>query len=178
MRQYNYHASESSVAALRRLRGPWARVHIIDTAVTVVLADEQAVIIQVEAADVEDAFEAFRLQALVDPTPMVYGEPAPAFTTAGNDVVIFTGATWSEPNGATIDPVIRGDSVIHFSGHPGQISETADVVCLTSDAVVIASPDGVGWLIRTALKPYALEVVTDPDAVRKFLQERGYTTEG
>ncbi len=174
MRQYKYQATEETYEVLRRLRGAWARMHVADTAITVVLADGTGVCIQVEAADVEDAFEAFRLTASVDPSPMVYGDVVEAFVGAGNDVVVFTGATWSEANATTRDPIISETAVVHFSGHPGQISETAEIVCLTSDAVVIASGAGVGLLIRTGLKPYSLDVVRDPALVRTFLLERGY----
>jgi hypothetical protein len=177
LRQYKYQATEETYEVLRRLRGKWSRLHEADTAVTVVLDDGTGVIIQVEAADVEDAFEAFRLTATLDPSPMVYGEVDDAFAEGGNDVVVFTGATWSEPNAATVDPIVSQGSVIHFSGHPGQISDTAEIVCLTSDAVVIATTSGVGMLIRTGLKPYSLDVVRDPAEVRKFLLERGYNSE-
>ncbi len=149
-------------------------MHVAETAITVVLSDGTGVCIQVEAADVEDAFEAFRLTASVDPSPMVYGDAVEAFAEAGNDVVVFTGATWSEANATTRDPVISQTAVVHFSGHPGQISDSAEIVCLTSDAVVIASGSGVGLLIRTGLKPYSLQLERDPDVVRTFLLERGY----
>jgi len=178
MRQYKYHASPASVEALRKLRAPWARLHVLDTAVTVLLADETAVILDVEAADVEDAFEAFRLRAVHDPTPMVHGEPVADFTTPGNDVVLFTGATWNEPRGTMTSPMINAPGSMVFSGHPGQLSETAEVVCLTTDAVVIASSAGAGALIRTGLKPYSLQLVRDPAEVRAFLRERGYEAEG
>ncbi|MBU6367179.1 MAG: hypothetical protein KJT01_13285 [Gemmatimonadetes bacterium] len=174
MRQYRYQASDATVEAMRRLRGAWARLHVIDTAVTVVLADETAVIIDVEAADVEDAFEAFRLRAVHDPTPLVYGEPVTDFTAPGNDVVLFTGATWSEPGSTMTTPMISAPGAVSFSGHPGQLSEHAEVVCLTTDAVVIASAEGAGVLVRTGLKPYALQLVRDPAEVRAFLRERGY----
>jgi hypothetical protein len=174
MRQYKYQATDATVEAMRRLRAPWVRLHVIETAVTVVLADETAVIIDVEAADVEDAFEAFRLRAVHDRTPMVYGEPEPALAAPGNDVVLFTGATWSEAGGTMTTPMIRAPGAVSFSGHPGQLSEQAEVVCLTTDAVVIASADGAGVLIRTGLKPYALQLVRDPEQLRAFLRERGY----
>lgn len=177
MRQYNYQATTETYEVLRRLRGKWDRMHRAETAVTVVLDDGTGVTIQVEAADVEDAFEAFRLTATVDPQPMVYGEAVEGFADGNNDVVVFTGATWSEPNGSTVNPIVSKESVIHFSGHPGQISATAEIVCLTSDAMVAATPSGVGLLIRTGLKPYSLDVVRDPAEVRKFLLERGYNSE-
>ena len=152
-------------------------MHVSETAVTVVLADGTGVCLQVEAADIEDVFEAFRLTASLDPSPMVDGDVMEAFAQPGNDVVVFTGATWSEPGAQTRDPIISETGTMHFSGHPGQISETADVVCLTSDALVVANATGVGLLIRTGLKPYSLEVVRDPAAVRAFLVERGYMGE-
>lgn len=176
MRQYNYQATTESLEALRKLRAPWVRLHIIDTAVTVLLADGTGVIVQSESADVEDAFEAFRLAAMHDPNPMVYGDPIETFDAPGNDIVVFTGATWSEPNGQLKDPLIKETAVMHFSGHPGQLSETAEIVCLTTDAVVVAAANGVGLLIRTGLKPYSLEVVRDADKVREFLMQRGYAS--
>lgn len=159
------------------LRGGWSRMHVAETAVTIVLADGTGVCIQVEAADVEEAFEAFRLTATVDPAPMVYGESVSAFSTSGNDIVLFTGATWSEAQAQTRDPIISQSGAVSFSGHPGQLPESAEIVCITTDAVVIASAAGVGILIRTGLKPYSLQVVHDPAAVRTFLIERGYSTD-
>ena len=176
MREYRYHATDDTIAALRKLRGAWSRLHVIDTAVTVVLADGIGVCIQVEAADVEDAFEAFRITASVDPTPMVYGEVDDEFAEGGNDIVVFSGATWSEPGAQTTSPVVSKNAAVNFSGHPGQISESADMVCLTNDAVVIATTKGTGLLIRTGLKPYTLDVVRDAQDVRKFLIERGYVS--
>ena len=177
MRQYKYFAPDDAIAALRALRGAWSRLHHAETAVTIVLDDGRAVIIQVEAADVEDAFEAFRLTAMIDPSPMVYGDAVEGFAQAGNDVVVFTGATWSEPSGQLRDPLISQTAVMHFSGHPGQVPESAEIVCLTNDALVVATPHGAGLLIRTGLKPYSLDVVRDPAAVRGFLLERGYSSD-
>ena len=177
MREYHYQATEETIAALRKLRGAWSRMHVADTAVTIVLADGVGVCIQVEAADVEDAFEAFRLTATVDPSPMVYGDAFDAFVAGGNDIVVFSGATWGEPGAVTRDPIVNQSSTVAFSGHPGQISESAEMVCLTSDAVVVANTAGSGLLIRTGLKPYTLDVIHDPQLVRTFLLERGYAAE-
>lgn len=178
LQQYKYQATDETYDVLRRLRGVWTRMHVAETAVTVVLGDGSAVCIQVEAADVEGVFDAFRLTASIDPSPMVYGEPVEAFASGGNDVVVFTGATWSEANATTRDPIIASTAAVHFSGHPGQIPDSADIVCLTSDALVIASSDGVGMLVRTGLKPYSLEVVRTRQAVQDFLLERGYNADG
>jgi len=177
MRQYHYQATDETYENLRRLRSAWSRMHVAETAVTVVLADGSGVCVQVEAADVEDAFESFRITASLDPSPMVYGVAEDAFAAPGNDVVVFTGATWSEPGAQTRDPIISETAVMHFSGHPGQISDSAEIVCLTSDALVVANSSGVGMLIRTGLKPYSLEIVRDPALVRTFLVERGYVGE-
>jgi hypothetical protein len=64
---------------------------------------------------------------------------------------------------------------MHFSGHPGQLSETAEVVCVTTDAFVIAASDGSGVLIRTGLRPGSVEVERNPEKVRTFLVDRGYS---
>ena len=177
LRQYDYQATDESLSALRRLRGAWSRVHIAETAVTVVLADGFGVCIQVEAADIEDAFEAFRLTATLDPAPMVYGDAMSAFAEPSNDIVLFSGATWSEQNAETREPIVAKTAVVSFSGHPGQLPDSAEIVCITTDAVVVATAAGVGMLIRTGLKPYSIDVVHDPAAVREFLIERGYSTD-
>lgn len=145
------------------------------------LADGSAVRVQVEGADVEDAFEAFRLEAFVDPSPEGVAEAAGDFAAGGNDVVLFTGATWSESGAARIVPgivesPITPDSVVHFSGHPGQLPESAEIVCITTDAIVIATGQGTGVLIRTGLKPYSLDVIRDAEVIATFLRERSYTT--
>lgn len=174
MRQHKFQATDETYDALRQLRGAWVRMHVIETAITVVLADGTGVIMQVEAVEVEDAFDAFRITAMHDPSPMVYGVPVENFIAAGNDVVVFTGATWSEPGAVLKDPLVKETGVMHFSGHPGQVSDTAEIVCLTSDAMVVATSTGIGMLIRTGLKPYSLEIVDDADKVRQFLLDRGY----
>ena len=177
LRQHKFQATDDTYEALRKLRGAWSRIHVIETAVTVVLVDGTAVVIQVEAVDVEDAFDAYRITAMHDPSPMVYGVPVENFIDAGNDVVVFTGATWSEPNAVLKDPLVKETGVMHFSGHPGQVSDTAEIVCLTSDALVVATSTGIGMLIRTGLKPYSLEIVHDVSQVRQFLLDRGYHTD-
>jgi hypothetical protein len=54
------------------------------------------------------------------------------------------------------------------------VSDTAEIVCITTDAFVVASPTGVGLLFRTGLKPESIEIVSDADEVRAFLMQRGY----
>lgn len=177
MHEYRYQTSESAVEALRTLRGAWAALFVTERAVEVRLTNGRGVRIDVEAADVEDKFEAFRLNATVDTVSDVGVEDVSAFADGNNDVVLFTGVTWSEPGAAVTGGGAGPDAVVHFSGHPGQLSDTADVVCITTDAIVVASPRGVGLLVRTGLKPYSLQVIRDRATISEFLFERGYQSE-
>lgn len=138
------------------------------------LRDGDAVRIGIDTADVEGVFDAFRLRAEVEPTPGILGVPVEDFIDEGNDVVLFTGVTWSEPHGAMSGEGLREGSAMHFSGHPAQLSESAEVVCVTTDAVVIASTASRGILFRTGLRPGSIEVERNPEKVRAFLMERGY----
>ena len=199
MREYRYFATEDTVEALRLLRGPWIAYRVERNAFTVRLADEVEVRIDVDGADVEPQFEAFRLTAvsgLTSPLPPEGRGPAtfreaPDFAVGRNDIVLFTGATWIE--GGVADTMGSGaariassdgvslsgvEQTVQFSGHPGQISETASAVCLTTDAMVIASPIGTGFLVRTGVKPYAVEVSDDAGEIARFLAMRGYVEEG
>lgn len=182
MREYRFQATDTTVESLRRLRRSWVGFTVSELAFSVTLDDGTGVRIQVEAADVEDAFEAFRIEAIDDPSPESTSEIAGDFGLGGNDVVLFTGATWSESGARPTDESLAGTelaagSSMGFSGHPGQLSETADVVCLTTDAVVIAASTGAGLLVRTGLKPYSLQVERDATVISKFLRERGYQSE-
>lgn len=155
---------------------------VSEGAVEVRLADGSGVRIVVEAADVEDKFEAFKLHACADAVADVGMEDVSAFAEGGNDVVLFTGVTWSEPVADVVGADLAGSAlapgaVMHFSGHPGQLSETADVVCITTDAFVVANPRGVGLLVRTGLKPYSVQVIRDRATISEFLFERGYQSE-
>ncbi len=151
------------------------------------MADGAVVRVQVEPADVEDLFEAFRIEA-VNATDAAGAfdverafEDAGDFAAGGNDIVLFTGVTWSEPGAAIADNAtaslaVPAGSTMHFSGHPGQLSETADVVCVTTDAIVIAASTGEGLLVRTGLAPNTLDVVRDREVIARFLQDRGYAS--
>ena len=182
MREYRFQATDETVESLRRLRRGWMGFTVSDLSFAVTLDDGTGVRIQVDAADVEDAFEAFRIEAIDDPTPDATNEIAGDFALGGNDVVLFTGATWSESGAQPTTESLAGTALpaassMGFSGHPGQLSETADIVCLTTDAIVVAASTGTGLLVRTGLKPYSLEVVRDRDAITKFLRERGYQSD-
>lgn len=177
MREYRFQATDSTVTELRRLRAEWAGFHVEEKALVVALEDGRVIRVQVEAADIEDEFEAFRLEAFhvkgKDAVTTVGFEPPVDFAEGDNDIVLFTGATWSEP-GSVVNGATDATATMTFSGHPGLLSETAEVVCLTTDAIVIAAKTGNGMLVRTGLAPNTLDVVRDRDAIAKFLVERGY----
>ncbi|HYD53771.1 MAG TPA: hypothetical protein VEA99_14135 [Gemmatimonadaceae bacterium] len=195
MREYRYLATESTVEAMRLLRGAWVAYRVEQGAFTVRLADDLEVRIDVDGADVEPEFEAFRLAAVSGSAamlPPVRGSgafrPAPDFAVGRNDIVLFTGATWiegpgdgaGEGAGAARLAAAVGEregttgQTVQFSGHPAQISESASAVCLTTDAMVIASPIGTGFLVRTGVRPYAVQVSDDAGEIARFLAERGY----
>jgi hypothetical protein len=176
MREYRFLATEVTQEALRLARGVWHGLTIEEMAVTIHLVTGEAVRIETEAADVEDAFETFRLNARIDATPTPPTDAAGEFGLGRNDVVLFTGATWTVTDPEVLGVELREGAAMHFSGHPGQLAEDADVVCLTTDAIVIATITGTGLLIRVGLKPGAVDVVQDQTAIAAFLVERGYST--
>ena len=141
------------------------------------LEDGRVIRVQVESAEIEDDLEAFRLEAFhvkgKDAVTTVGFEAPVDFAEGDNDIVLFTGATWSEP-GSVVNGASEPDATMTFSGHPALLSETAVVVCLTTDAIVIAAKTGNGLLVRTGLAPHTIDVVRDRDAIAKFLLERGY----
>ncbi|MCA0374168.1 MAG: hypothetical protein LCH84_00770 [Gemmatimonadetes bacterium] len=147
---------------------------VADHEVTVILRDGRAVRLGIDTAEVEALFDAYRIRAEVEPSPGILGVPVEDFIEGGNDVVLFTGVTWSEPHGAMTGEGLREGSSMHFSGHPAQLSQSAEVVCVTTDAVVVASGAGRGILFRTGLRPGTVEVERNPEKVRAFLLERGY----
>jgi hypothetical protein len=174
VREYRFQATSETIEALRRLRAAWRGMTTAEHEITVVLVSGEAVRISIDTADVEGLFDAYRLRADVDSTNGVFGVPVEDFIDGGNDVVLFTGVTWSEPHGGLNAEGLTEGSSMHFSGHPAQLSETAEVVCITTDAIVVASSAGRGMLIRTGLRPGSIEVERNPETVRAFLLERGY----
>lgn len=145
-----------------------------------------------EPVDVEGVFDAYRVSASVNPVPRTFEEldgdtpkdwPAGPVIAPGslaegsNDVVLFTGVSWSEPLAHALSEDLAPDAVISFSGTSMQLTETAEIVCITTDAFVAASTSGEGILVRSGLKPESVQVIADQDEVRKFLIERGYANE-
>ena len=175
MREYRFLATEETQEALRLTRGVWHGLTIEEMNVTIHLVTGEAIRIEAEAADVEDAFEAFRLNARVDSKAAPPSDAAGEFGLGRNDVVLFTGATWTVTNTEALGVELRDGAAMHFSGHPGQLAEDAEVVCLTTDAIVIATITGTGLMIRVGLKPGSVDVVSDQTAIAAFLLERGYS---
>ena len=197
VRQYRHEVTDETIAVLRLLRERWAGIRVEPSQVTIRLGDAREISLEVEGADPEPGFEAFRLSAASSSNEaehvhhLARGRPpfraAPDFAVGRNDVVLFAGATWIEGtdaqsgesvssriSGPSMRPLLGRNPIFQFSGHPGQIPESAAAVCITTDAVVIATPVGTGFLIRTGLQPYMLEATDDPVTLDGFLRERGY----
>lgn len=174
MREYRFQATAESIEAFRKLRHAWRGLVTAEHELTVILREGEAVRIGIDTADVEGLFDAYRLRAEVVENPGLLGVPVEDFINDGNDVVLFTGVTWSEPHGGMNATGVKEGAAMHFSGHPQQLSETAEVVCITTDAFVVGSSAARGMLVRTGLRPGSLEVERNPDKVRAFLLERGY----
>lgn len=177
MREYRFLATAETQEALRLARGVWHGMTISENAFTMHLVSGEAITVETEAADVEDAFETFRLNARVDATPAPPSDAAGEFGLGRNDVVLFTGATWTvtDPE-AQLGVELREGAAVHFSGHPGQLAEDAEIVCLTTDAIVVATTTGTGLMLRVGLKPGAIDVVQDQEQITAFLLERGYSS--
>jgi hypothetical protein len=168
MRHYRYEATERTLDALRLLRRAWLDFVSEPEAVTVRLRDGGAVRVGVDRADVEEGFEVIRLVASEVEPPGSDGREASALALGGNDVVLFAGATWMN------EAENRDGQIIQFSGHPGQIPEDADAVCITSDAVVVASSVGTGVLVRVGVRPGTIELTEDREEIARFVTGRGY----
>ncbi len=189
MRDYRWEATDATLDALRRLRAPWAGYIVGVLSFTVLLADGDTVRVEMEPVDVEGVFDAHRVSASVNAVPKTAAELdgdmpkdwptepviAPSsFALGGNAVLTFSGASWSEPTDPALVSQLGLAAVMTFSGASSSLSDTAEIVCITTDAFVVASSTGEGILVRSGLKPESLECVDDPTEVRKFLVARGY----
>jgi hypothetical protein len=187
MREYRFQSGDENIELFRRLRGAWRDVQATDHTVTVRLADGTAVRLEVDRHDIEPGFAAVCLVA--DP---LTGDDAHAdlpdatvldttdLGLGGNDVVLFTGATWLATTSVTsADERVDTsgmEAVLQQAGTPADVPETAEAVCLTHDALVIASPVGTGCLIRIASIAGRLEVITDRAVIAAFLTMRSYSS--
>lgn len=190
MREYRFQTGEENVEHFRRLRGAWRDVQWTHQVVLVRFPDGTALRIAVDRHDIEPGFAAVCLVAdhLTDANAHAPLPDADVIETSdlglgGNDVVLFTGATWLAPASiAASDPVLAPlpdgfEAVVQQAGIPTEIPEHAEAVCLTNDAVVCASPIGTGCLIRIASIAGRLEVITDKTTIAGFLTTRGYVSD-
>jgi len=187
MREYRFQAGDENIELFRRLRGAWRDVQATDHTVVVRLADGSAIRLEVDRHDIEPGFAAVCLvaDALTDAqahAELVGGErmDTPDLGLGGNDVVLFTGATWLSATAVTSEDARVDTSgmeaVLQQAGTPADIPETAEAVCLTHDALVIASPVGTGCLIRIASIAGRLDVITDRAVIAAFLTMRSYAS--
>ena len=78
--------------------------------------------------------------------------------------------TWLERR-----PDLGPDHTIQYSGIPGlEIPVEAVAKCDFTDAVSVTTEDS-GLIVRLALRPGWLELVSAPDEVARFLELRGFT---
>ena len=174
MREYEFVSTEATIEVLRRLREPWAGYETDRSALRVRLNDGTTIRVDVDGTDLERQFEAFRIEANIEKSPVEIAPLATPFGGGTNDVVLFRGETWIEtPERA--EPEFRSeDTIIQFSGRPGQHTESASAMCVTTDAVLIVSVEGTGVLVRTGAVPYRVEIVEDRLEIARFLRQRGY----
>ena len=170
LRTYSFIADTDSLEALRRLRGGWAAWEMAEGEFRVRLRDGGTVRAHVDRAEIEPGFEVSCLVADFLPEDSAIPSRDSAFTSFGNDVVVFRGVTWIEPR-----PDLGPDHSIQFSGTPGiEVPDSAVAKCDFTDAIAIASDQGA-LVVRIALRPGWLEVVEIPEDVAKFFALRGYT---
>lgn len=170
LRTYSFIADTDSLEALRRLRGGWAAWEMAGGEFRVRLRDGGTVRAHVDRAEIEPAFEVSCLVADYLPHEEELSSRDSAFTSLGNDVVVFRGVTWTEPR-----PDLGPDHSIQFSGIPGiEVPDAAVAKCDFTDAFAVASEQGA-IVVRLALKPGWLEVLESPDEVSRFFALRGYS---
>lgn len=170
LRTYSFIADTDSLEALRRLRGGWAAWEMAEGEFRVRLRDGGTVRAHVDRADIEPGFEVSCLVADYFASEEALPARDSAFTSQGNDVVVFRGVTWVEPR-----PDLGPDHSIQFSGIPGiEVPDAAVAKCDFTDAFAVASDQGA-IVVRIALRPGWLEVVDSPEEVSKFFALRGYT---
>ncbi len=170
LRTYSFIADTDSLEALRRLRSGWAAWEMAEGEFRVRLRDGGTVRAHVDRAEIEAGFEVSCLVADYLPSDETLPARDSAFTSQGNDVVVFRGVTWVEPR-----PDLGPDHSIQFSGIPGiEIPDAAVAKCDFTDAIAVASDQGA-IVVRLALRPGWLELIESPEEVSKFFALRGYS---
>lgn len=169
LRSYSFVADTDSLDALRRLRRGWAGWEMAEGEFRVRLREGGTVRAHVDRAEIEPGFEVSCLVADFLPEQGELPARDSAFSSHGNDIVIFRGVSWMERR-----PDLGPDHTIQFSGIPGiEIPDSAEAKCDFTDAVAIAT-EGGAVVVRLALRPGWLELVEDPEEVSKFFALRGY----
>lgn len=174
MREYHFHATDDTIDALSMLRGPWAGYATTDGSLTVQLASGAAVRVAVEGEEFEPELAAFRLSASVLPPIPEVAAVATDFAAGKNQLVIFQGETWLARPAIPLPTAMGEKARLRFTGGTGKCPPSADVVCSTTDALVIATPLGTGLLARVGGSPYTLEIVEDQAVIAAFLHDRGF----
>ncbi len=168
-RDYSFIADVDSLDALRRLRRGWAGWEIAEGEFRVRLREGGTVRAHVDRAEIETGFEVSCLVADFTPDGSALPARDSAFTSHANEVTVFRGVTWLEKR-----PDLGPDHSIQFSGSPAiDIPESAVAKCDFTDAIAVAS-EGSRIIVRLALRPGWLELVTDPETVAKFLEIRDF----
>lgn len=168
-RDYSFIADTDSLDALRRLRRGWAGWELAEGEFRVRLRDGGTVRAHVDRAEIEPGFEVSCLVADFLPDATELPPRDSSFTSHGNDVAVFRGVTWLEAR-----PDLGPDHSIQFSGIPGlEIPETAIAKCDFTDAIAVTTEDAA-LVVRLALRPGWLEVVSEPEEVARFLELRGF----
>lgn len=167
-RDYTFIADTDSLDALRRLQRGWAGWELAEGEFRVRLREGGTVRAHVDRAEIEPGFEVSCLVADFLPDEGSLPSRDSGFTSHGNEVTVFRGVTWME-----LRPDLGPDHSIQFSGMPGfEIPESAVAKCDFTDAISITA-DGAGMIVRLALRPGWLEVVTEEAQVARFLEVRG-----
>jgi hypothetical protein len=166
---YTFVADTDSLEALRRLRRGWAGWEIAEGEFRVRLRDGGTVRLHVDRAEAEPGFEVSCVVADYLAEEEALPPRDSAFTSNDNEVSVFRGVTWLERR-----PDLGPDHTIQYSGIPGiEIPDVAVAKCDFTDAVAITA-EGAAMVVRLALRPGWLELVSDPQEVASFLALRGF----
>jgi hypothetical protein len=169
-RDYTFVADTDSLDALRRLRRGWAGWELAEGEFRVRLREGGTIRLHVDRDEAEPGFEISCLVADHLPDESALPLRDSAFTSHANEVAVFRGVTWLE-----LRPDLGPDHSIQFSGIPGiEIPETAVAKCDFTDAVAFIA-EGARMVVRLALRPGWLELVSDPEEVETFLSLRSFS---
>ena len=181
MREHQHCADDTTLNALRHLRQPWRGWESSGGAVRVQTVQDGVVVrMTVAHAEPERGFRVRRIAADFERGAVRPVRAVPGFEGGTNDVVILEGESWltrlvsREDDDAATPRGRAADEALVTHGHPRERPSDCDACCSTTDAVLVASPRGLTWLVRLGASDDALEIVTDAGVIRDFLAARGY----